>query len=101
MLPYVFVMTAASELPPDFIPIPRDGEVESFELQEMEWVLDRLVEGGPAGYKPNCNLVLIDFMIRYGACIVITVLLRLNTYQTRSHIASISRLHKTCSRSAK
>lgn len=53
------------ELPPEFIPIPRDGEVESFELQEMEWVLDRLMEGGPTGYKPNCNLVIIDFLIRY------------------------------------
>lgn len=52
------------ELPATFIPVPLDGEVESFELQTLEWVLDKIVEGGPNGYKPNCNLVIIDFLIR-------------------------------------
>jgi len=54
------------ELPPDFTPAPQDGEVESFQLQEISWVLEKVIEGGPTGYKPNCNLVLIDFFIRHG-----------------------------------
>lgn len=54
------------ELPADFIPIPRDGEVECFELREVDWVVDAVLRGGPAGYKPNCHLVLIDFFIRHG-----------------------------------
>ena len=50
------------ELPPDFIPRPQDGEVERFDLREVDWVLERLCNGH---YKPNCNLVLVDFFIRY------------------------------------
>jgi 8-oxo-dGTP pyrophosphatase MutT (NUDIX family) len=52
------------QLPADFVPVPQDGEVECFRLQEVSWVLDKILEGGPAGFKPNCNLVLIDFFIR-------------------------------------
>lgn len=48
------------------VPTPVDGEVESFELQTISWVLAKLIEGGVNGYKPNCNIVIIDFMIRYG-----------------------------------
>lgn len=54
------------ELPSDFIPRPVDGEVESFELKSIDWVLGKVLEGGPTGYKPNCNLVIIDFLIRHG-----------------------------------
>eukprot|EP01041_Mallomonas_annulata_P008817 gene8817-18248_t len=54
------------ELPPDFTPTPVDGEVESFQLRDLSWVLDRIVEGGPKGYKPNCNLVVLDFLVRHG-----------------------------------
>ena len=43
-----------------------DGEVESFELQSIDWVVDKIVEGGSKGYKPNCNLVIIDFLVRHG-----------------------------------
>jgi hypothetical protein len=56
------------ELPLSFIPEPMDGEVESFELQTLDWVLQKIVEGGPNGYKPNCNLVIIDFLIRSDSC---------------------------------
>ena len=52
------------ELPSTFIPTPMDGEVESFELRDLEWVLEKVVQGGSEGYKPNCNLVVIDFLIR-------------------------------------
>ena len=52
------------ELPADFVPMPVDGEVESFSLRDLSWVLGRVAEGGPKGFKPNCNLVVIDFLIR-------------------------------------
>ena len=51
------------ELPLDFVPKPVDGEVESFELYSIEQVLSILVNGL---YKPNVNLVVIDFLIRHG-----------------------------------
>lgn len=58
------------ELPETFTPTPADGEVEKFELMEIGDVLDKVVEGcgsgGKEGYKPNCNLVLLDFFIRHG-----------------------------------
>jgi isopentenyldiphosphate isomerase len=54
------------ELPKSFHPMPVDGEVESFELQPLDWVLAKVAAGGPEGYKPNCNLVVIDFLIRHG-----------------------------------
>ena len=47
------------ELPADFTPRPVDGEVERFDLRPVEWVVEKVVEG--MEYKPNCNLVLIDF----------------------------------------
>lgn len=54
------------ELPQNFIPTPVDGEVEKFELQPIDWVIDKVIEGGSEGYKPNCNLVIIDFLFRHG-----------------------------------
>ncbi|GAA5895233.1 hypothetical protein JCM6882_006623 [Rhodosporidiobolus microsporus] len=42
---------------------PEDGEVESFELLELEEVVKRMVDGE---FKPNCALVLIDFFLRRG-----------------------------------
>ena len=50
----------------DFIPTPVDGEVESFQLETISSIVEILVKGGPTGYKPNCNLVVIDFLIRHG-----------------------------------
>jgi 8-oxo-dGTP pyrophosphatase MutT (NUDIX family) len=52
------------ELPPDFVPVPQDGEVECFRLHSIEEVLEIVLRGGPHGYKPNCTLVVIDFFIR-------------------------------------
>jgi 8-oxo-dGTP pyrophosphatase MutT (NUDIX family) len=54
------------ELPTTFTPTPVDGEVESFELKPLTWVLATVAAGGASGYKPNCNLVVIDFLIRHG-----------------------------------
>ena len=42
-----------------------DGEVESFQLKNFAWVIEKLAEGGEKGYKPNCNLVVIDFLLRH------------------------------------
>ena len=46
--------------------MPVDGEVESFQLKNIDWVIEKLAEGGKMGYKPNCNLVVIDFLVRHG-----------------------------------
>jgi isopentenyldiphosphate isomerase len=52
------------QLPEDFHPVPQDGEVESFERQPIEWVLEKLISESGDEYKPNCYLVLVDFFIR-------------------------------------
>jgi 8-oxo-dGTP pyrophosphatase MutT (NUDIX family) len=50
------------EVPNDMIPKPCDGEVEEFYL----WSIDELkVALGRNEFKPNCAVVLIDFMIRH------------------------------------
>ena len=54
------------ELARDFTPTPVDGEVESFKSYSIPEIINILVEGGPGGYKPNCSLVVIDFLIRHG-----------------------------------
>ncbi len=52
------------ELPADFVPRNTDGEVESFEL----WPIGRVIETvhETFEFKFNCNLVIIDFLIRHG-----------------------------------
>jgi len=62
------------ELPETFQPVPNDSEVECFQLQELHWVLQRLLTTttddnnnsiiSGQQFKPNCNLVIIDFFIR-------------------------------------
>lgn len=52
------------ELPEDFIPECMDGEVQSFYLWPIEEVRD-LVKNS-SEFKLNCNLVIIDFLIRHG-----------------------------------
>ncbi len=51
-------------LPPDFVPVAADGEVETFEL----WPIARAVEAVRTtdAFKFNVNLVLIDLFIRLG-----------------------------------
>lgn len=51
------------ELPADFTPVNQDGEVEKFELWPIQDVAAR-VRGG-FDFKYNCNLVIIDFLIRH------------------------------------
>ena len=52
------------ELPADFTPRNTDGEVESFDL----WPIDRVIATvrETFDFKFNCNLVIIDFLIRHG-----------------------------------
>ncbi|KAI5457210.1 NUDIX hydrolase domain-like protein [Mariannaea sp. PMI_226] len=47
----------------DIVPQPKDGEVEKFELCDIEQVKRDLAQGR---YKPNCALVTLDFFIRHG-----------------------------------
>ncbi len=51
-------------LPEDFVPRPRDGEVESFALRPLRAVLDEVRRTD--AYKFNVNLVLIDLFLRAG-----------------------------------
>ncbi|KAG1052144.1 hypothetical protein G6F55_006336 [Rhizopus delemar] len=51
------------ELPRDFVPTPRDGEVDCFYL----WPLDKIKETIlNEEWKPNCAAVMIEFMQRHG-----------------------------------
>jgi 8-oxo-dGTP pyrophosphatase MutT (NUDIX family) len=52
------------ELPADFTPRCTDGEVDEFYLWPVEKVAQRLLNTDDI--KRNCNLVIIDFMIRHG-----------------------------------
>ncbi|MCP4996633.1 MAG: DUF4743 domain-containing protein [Gammaproteobacteria bacterium] len=52
------------ELPLEFQPRCTDGEVESFSLKPVKEVLALVRDGDE--FKPNCSLVVIDFMIRHG-----------------------------------
>jgi len=52
------------EVPPDFEPRPVDGEVEGFELWPMERVMQTVRD--TTDFKLNCNLVIIDFLVRRG-----------------------------------
>jgi 8-oxo-dGTP pyrophosphatase MutT (NUDIX family) len=52
------------ELPESFWPVPRDGEVEAFELWDLDRVLDAVRHTDE--FKFNVNLVLIDLFLRRG-----------------------------------
>jgi isopentenyldiphosphate isomerase len=52
------------ELPADFEPCCQDGEVAGFELLPIEQVAE-IVRDTDA-FKLNCNLVIIDFLVRHG-----------------------------------
>ncbi len=52
------------ELPADFVPAARDGEVEDFRLLPISEVMAIVDQSDD--FKFNCNLVLIDFFVRHG-----------------------------------
>lgn len=57
---YIFDIKFPDEL---VKPYPVDGEAEDFQLMEIKEVLQRLRNGE---FKPNCGLVVVDFLIRHG-----------------------------------
>ena len=52
------------ELSKDFVPHCTDGEVEEFYLMPIEEVAD--IVKNTNEFKVNCNLVIIDFLVRHG-----------------------------------
>jgi hypothetical protein len=52
------------ELPADFTPSPSDGEIAEYMLWPIEKVAARVRD--TFEFKFNCNLVIIDFLIRHG-----------------------------------
>ncbi len=51
-------------LPSDFVPRPQDGETVEFFLWPVEQVAEVVRDSDD--FKLNCNLVIIDFLIRWG-----------------------------------
>lgn len=51
------------EVPPVFVPQNADGEVAGFTLYTMEQIQNLIMSGE---FKPNCALVVLDFMMRHG-----------------------------------
>lgn len=52
------------DLPPDFVPAPGDDEIENFSLRPIDEVIE--IVRGSFDFKFNCNLVIIDFLVRHG-----------------------------------
>ncbi len=52
------------ELPPGFVPRNTDGEIAEFHLWPVERVAEIVSE--TRDFKFNCNLVVIDFLVRHG-----------------------------------
>ena len=52
------------ELPESFVPAAADGEVEAFYLWPIEKVAETVRDS--FDFKFNCNLAIIDFLVRYG-----------------------------------
>ncbi|XP_045207182.1 uncharacterized protein LOC123559431 [Mercenaria mercenaria] len=51
------------EVSPDFIPKNADGEMQNFQLYTIEELQNLIIAGE---FKPNCALVIVDFLIRHG-----------------------------------
>jgi 8-oxo-dGTP pyrophosphatase MutT (NUDIX family) len=63
---YVYDLDLSGEKTDDGLDIqckPNDEEVEGFELLSLEEVKSRL---GKGEFKPNCALVMLDFLVRHG-----------------------------------
>lgn len=54
-------------LPEDFVPVPKDGEVESFFTWGLEEIGKSMDPEFDDPIKPNCYPVIIDYLIRSGA----------------------------------
>ncbi|GAB4816343.1 hypothetical protein N2152v2_003389 [Parachlorella kessleri] len=52
------------ELPADFVPQPQDGEVDEFMRLPVHQVVSMIANTNE--FKDNCNLVIVDFLMRHG-----------------------------------
>lgn len=52
------------QVPESFTPRNTDGELEGFDLWPLQQVIETVRD--TALFKPNCNLVIIDFLVRHG-----------------------------------
>ncbi|WPK27592.1 hypothetical protein PUMCH_004985 [Australozyma saopauloensis] len=77
---YTYDLVFESEI--DNIPHPVDGEAENFTLMTVEEVKQRMINGE---FKPNCALVICDFLIRHG---IITA------ENEPNYLEVLSRLHR-------
>ncbi|MES9833199.1 MAG: DUF4743 domain-containing protein [Candidatus Thiodiazotropha sp. DIVDIV] len=71
------------ELPEEFIPCNSDGEVAEFTLMSVDEVAERVAITDE--FKPNCNLVVIDFLVRHGII----------NPETPGYLELVHGLHKT------
>jgi hypothetical protein len=53
-------------LPSDFVPTVVDGEVQEFLLCDMDQILTTMEMNYHDPIKPNCYVVIIDFLLRHG-----------------------------------
>ena len=53
-------------LPKEFVPKPVDGEVEDFFLWTVDQIKDSMAPDFDDPIKPNCYLVIIDYLLRVG-----------------------------------
>eukprot|EP00106_Octopus_bimaculoides_P015383 XP_014782825.1 PREDICTED: nudix hydrolase 24, chloroplastic-like [Octopus bimaculoides] len=51
------------ELPPDFAPKNADGEMSNFYLLTIDEIKKKILE---EDFKPNCALIILDFLVRMG-----------------------------------
>ena len=58
------IFTYDLELPESFVPHNTDGEVENFKLWPVKHVMEMIAQTDKI--KLNCNLVMIDFLVRHG-----------------------------------
>lgn len=53
-------------LPKDFVPKPVDGEVEEFFVWTIDQIKESIGRDYPDPIKPNCYVVIIDYLLRLG-----------------------------------
>ncbi|CAG62331.1 uncharacterized protein GVI51_M00143 [Nakaseomyces glabratus] len=64
-------------------PSPNDGEVDSFNLLDLQQTIDALVNNE---FKPNCGLIMLEFLIRYGY---------INAENEPNYLKIINRMHRS------
>ncbi|XP_073266350.1 nudix hydrolase 20, chloroplastic-like isoform X2 [Populus alba] len=82
------------ELPGGFIPKNQDGEVESFKLIPVENVAN--VIRRTQFFKPNCSLVIMDFLFRHGYFFSIVSLVYFHTHLAVTHLTLKDKLIFLC-----